>query len=140
MPSVIILVKIPEDVRKTFEKNRIIPMATADLTGKPNVILVGMWWWEDDETLVVVNNFLNKTLANVKANPQVAFVGRNTEDRKCFQIKCSAETRDEGPLYEKGHKMATERERPLPGKAVVVLKVEEVYQAQGGPEAGDRII
>ena len=54
------MVKVPEDVRKTFEKNRIISMATADLTGKPNVILVGMWWWEDEETLVVVNNFLKK--------------------------------------------------------------------------------
>ena len=43
MPSVIVLVKVPEDVRKTFEKNRIIPMATADPSGKPNVILVGMW-------------------------------------------------------------------------------------------------
>ena len=134
------MVVVPEDVRKTFEKHRIIPMATADPSGKPNVILVGMWWWEDDETLVVVNNFLNKTLANVEANPQVAFVGRDSEDRKCFQIKCSAEIRDEGPLYEKGHEMATGRERPLPGKAVVVLKVEEVYQAQGGADAGDRIL
>ncbi len=140
MPSVIKLVKVPEDVRKTFEKNRIISMATADLTGKPNVILVGMWWWEDEEILVVVNNFLKKTLANVEANPQVAFVGRDSENRKCFQIKCSAEIQDEGPLYEKGHKMATGRERPLPGKAVVVLKVDEIYQAQGGPGSGDRIL
>jgi len=140
LPSVIILVKIPEDVRKTFEKNRIIPMATTDLTGKPNVILVGMWWWEDDETLVVVNNYLNKTLKNLEANPQVAFVGRDGESRKCFQIKCSAEIRDEGPLYEKGHEMATGREHPLPGKAVVVLKVDEIYQAQGGPGSGDRIL
>lgn len=137
---VITLVKVPEDVRKTFEKSRVIPMATADLTGKPNVILVGMWWWEDEETLVVVNNYLNKTLKNLKANPRVAFVGRDGENRKCFQIKCSADIQDEGPLYEKGREMATGRERAMPGKAVVVLKVDEIYQAQGGQGSGDRIL
>lgn len=115
-------------------------MATADLTGKPNVILVGMWWWEDEETLVVVNNYLNKTLKNLKDNPQVAFVGRDGENCKCFQIKCSADLQGEGPLYEKGHEMATGRERPMPGKAVVVLKVDEIYQAQGGQGSGDRIL
>ena len=134
------MVVVPEDVKKTFEKHRIIPMATADPSGKPNVILVGMWWWEDEETLVVVNNYLNKTLKNLETNPHVAFVGRDREKLKCYQIKCSAEIRDEGPLYEKGHEMATGRERPLPGKAVVVLKVEEVYQALGGPGSGDRIL
>ena len=134
------MVKVPEEVRKTFEKHRAIPMATADPSGKPNVILVGMWWWEDDETMVVVDNFLNKTRANLEANPQVSFVGNDGEERRCFQIKCSSEIQEAGPLYEKGRKMATDRERPLPGKAVVVLKVEEVYQARGGPGAGDRIL
>jgi len=113
------LVKVPEEIREAFTKNSIIPLATADASGKPNVILVGMWWWEDDETLVVVNNYLNKTWANLNANPQV---------------------KSEGSIYEKGYKMATNRERPLPGKAVVVINVEEVYQASGGPTAGDRIV
>jgi len=134
------MVKVPDDVKRTFEKMRVIPIATADTTGKPNVVLVGMWWWEDEETLVVVNNYLKKTLANLEANPQVALVGRDSEERRCFQIKCSAEIQDEGPLYEKGHEMATGRERPLPGKAVVVLKVNEIYQALGGPGSGDRIL
>jgi len=134
------MVKVPEKVREAFTKNRIIPIATSDSTRKPNVILVGMWWWEDDETMVVVNNYLNKTWANLNANPQLASVGRNPESRVCYQVKGKAELKSEGPIYEKGHKMATDRERPLPGKAVVVIKVEEVYQASGGPDAGDRIV
>ncbi len=134
------MVKVPEEIREAFTKNRIIPLATADASGKPNVILVGMWWWEDDETLVVVNNYLNKTWANLNANPQVSAVGWNREGRGCYQIKGTAELKSEGSIYEKGYKMATNRERPLPGKAVVVINVEEVYQASGGSTAGDRIV
>ena len=134
------MVRVPDEVRAVFEKQRVIPMATADPSGKPNVVLVGMWWWEDDETLVVVNNYLNKTLRNVEANPRVSFVAWDREARKSFQIKCGAEIRAEGPLYEKGRKRAHERERPLPGRSVVVLRVEEVYQAAAGEDAGTRLL
>jgi len=74
------------------------------------------------------------------ANPQISAVGWNREGRGCYQIKGAAELKSDGPIYEKGHKMATGRERPLPGKAVAVIKVEEVYQASGGSTAGDRIV
>jgi len=69
------MVNVPEDMKVVLEKQMVISMATADPSGKPNVILVGMWWWEDNVTLVVVDNFLNKTMRNLEANPRLAFVG-----------------------------------------------------------------
>lgn len=134
------MVDVPEDMKVFLEKQRVISMATADPSGKQNVILVGMWWGEDDETLVVVDNFLNKTMRNLEANPRVAFVGWDRDARMSFQFKGRVEVQSEGPLYEKGYEKATNRERPLPGRAVVVVKVEEVYQARGGPGAGDRVL
>lgn len=127
------VVDVPADVKAVIEKQRIIPMATADASGKQNVILVGMWW-EDDETLVVVDNFLNKTMRNLEANPRVAFVGWDRDARKPFQFNGRVEVQSEGPLYEKGHEKATKRERPLPGRAVVV-KVEERSTKLGGVPA-----
>ena len=135
-----LMVKVPEDVRSVFEKQRVISMATAGASGDPNVILVGMWWWEDEETLVVVDNYLNKTRRNLEGNPRVAFVGWDREARRSFQIKGSAEIRDDGALYEKGRRKARERERPLPGKAVVVCRIDEVYKASAGAGAGDRLL
>jgi hypothetical protein len=113
-------------------------MATADIFGRSSVILVGMWGWEGEDTLVV-DNYLNKIRRNLEANPQVAFVGWDREARRAYQIKGRAEILKEGPIYEKGHKRAASRERPLPGKAVVVA-VEEVYEAMVGESAGDRIV
>lgn len=136
----VMMVAVPEEVKAVFDKQRVISMATADKEGVPNVILVGMWWWDDDETVCVVDNYLNKTRRNLLENPRVSFVAWDREARKSFQIKCGVEVVSDGPLYEKGRKKATERERPLPGRAVVVCKVGEVYQAAAGKGAGDRIV
>ncbi len=43
MPScsgLIKMVKIPEEARAVFDKQRVIPLATVDKTGKPNVVMV----------------------------------------------------------------------------------------------------
>ena len=134
---VIIMVKVPENIREAFTTQRTIPMATVNKEGVPNVIYVGMWWWEDDETLCVVNNYLRKTLENIEANGWVSFVcyGKNGS----FQIKCKAENHKEGPIYEKGYKIATDREKPFPGRSSVACKVVEIYQGSGGKGAGDKL-
>ena len=131
------MVKVSENIKEAFNAQRVIPMATVNKAGVPNVIYVAIWWWEDDETLCVVNNFLNKTYTNVKETGWVSFVcyGKNGS----FQIKCKATDITEGPVYEKGHKMAVDRENPLPGKSVVACKVEEIYQGSGGKGAGDKL-
>jgi hypothetical protein len=46
----------------------------------------------------------------------------------------------ESPIYEKEYKRAASRERPLPRKVVVIVAVEEVFEATGGESAGDRIV
>jgi predicted pyridoxine 5'-phosphate oxidase superfamily flavin-nucleotide-binding protein len=131
------MVKVPENIREAFTAQRVIPMATVNGEGVPNVIYVGMWWWEDEKTLCVVNNYLNKTLANVKDNGRVCFVcyGKGGS----YQIKCMAEEATNGPLYVKARKLATERERTFPGRSAVVCSVLEIFQGSGGDGAGDKL-
>ncbi len=131
------MVKVSENIMEAFTVQRVIPMASVNKDGVPNVIYVAIWWWEDDDTLCVVNNYLNKTLENVKDNGKVSFVcyGKNGS----FQIKCEALNVAEGVIYEKGHKLASDRENPLPGWSTVVCKVVEVYQGSGGKGAGDKL-
>jgi len=132
------MVKVPAEIKAVFEKQRVIPMATADKHARPNVILVGMWYWADDETLVVSDNYLNKTKANLMENPIVAFNG--WADGKSYQIKCRVHWETEGPRYEQIHKMATTGTRQFPGKAAVVCAVEEVYQGSCGQGAGAKLV
>lgn len=131
------MVKVPEEVRKVFEKQRVIPFATATSTGIPNIALVGMWWWEDDETMVISDNYLNKTKNNFIENPVAALNG--WVDGKSYQIKGVVEYQNSGPLYEKVRVRATSGQRQFPGKAAVVIKVTEVFQETGGESAGIKI-
>lgn len=130
------MVKVPENIRESFTEQKVIPMATVNGEGVPNVIYVAIWWWEDDETLCVVNNYLNKTLSNVRDNGRVCFVCYGNGS---YQIKCVAEEMTEGPMYVKAYELANDREKPLPGRSAVVCKVSEIYQSSGGKGAGDRI-
>lgn len=131
------MVKVPENIKEAFDTQRVIPMATVNSEGVPNVIYVGMWWWEDDETLCVVNNYLNKTLANLEETEWVSFVcyGKNGS----YQLKCKASNHTQGTIYEKAHKIATDREKPYPGRSGVACKVVEIYQGSGGKGAGDKL-
>ena len=131
------MVNVSEEIREAFTAQGVIPMATVNKAGIPNVIYVGMWWWEGEDTLCVCNNYLNKTLANVEETGKVSFVCYGKTGS--FQIKCEAENVTEGALYEKGHKIATEREKPYPGRSAVACKVVEIYKASGGKGAGDKI-
>ncbi len=131
------MVNVPEEIREAFTTQRAIPMATVNKDGVPNVIYVGMWWWEGEDTLCVVNNYLNKTLANVEETGKVAFVCYGKSGS--FQIKCEAKNMKEGEIYDKGYKLATDREKPYPGRSTVACKVTEIYKASGGKGAGDKI-
>lgn len=133
------MVKVPEDIKGIFMKQKALPMSTSDKMGNPNVVFVGMWWWMDDETMAVVDNFMKKTIMNLEENPKVAFVCFSREDMKSYQIKCSTKIETSGPIFEEGRKKAVDYLPPLPGKAVVVCKVTEVYQAMSGPAAGSRL-
>ena len=132
------MVKVSSSIKEAFTNKRLIPMATVNEQGVPNVIYVGLWWWEDNETLCLVNSYLRKTLENIQSNGWVSFVcfGKNGS----FQIKCRAENIVEGSLFQKGLELADfGRAKSYPCRSVVVCRVVEVYQGEGGKGAGDRL-
>ena len=132
------MVKIPSEMRETVEKQRLLPIATADMTGKPNVVFVGVWKILDDETIMIVDNYLYKTKKNVEENPRLAFVVYDSEKRKSFQLKCSVKVETSGKRFEEARTMA--KSKNLPGNAAVILTVKEVYDANPGSNAGKRIL
>ncbi len=98
------MVKVPEEARAVFEKQRVIPLATVDKSGKPNVVMVAFWWWIDDEHVAVVENFLHKTHDNLAATKWGCMVAYNMEIHKSYQIKCKAELVTSGPLFDEGRR------------------------------------
>jgi len=133
------MVKMPPEVRETLEKQWPYPMATASAEGKPNVIYIGILKILDDETLIIADNFFNKTAANLAENPWVSIVCWTPDPRRSYQIKGRVTFQDEGDLFGDLKENVHQRRPEINVRRAVVMKIEEIYEANSGPNAGERI-
>ena len=115
-------------------------MATASKEGVPNVAPMASVWLEDDETFWIGDNFMVKTLANVRENPKVSLFFWDPETKRCLQVKGDAEVKTEGPEYEILHKRITEKKPQMPAKSLIILRINEVYECTPGKVAGNQIL
>ncbi|MDD3022137.1 MAG: pyridoxamine 5'-phosphate oxidase family protein [Alphaproteobacteria bacterium] len=133
------MVKMPPEVRETLEKQWPIPLATASSDGKPNVIFVGILKILDDETLALADNFFNKTAANLEENPWASIVCWTKDPRRSYQIKGKVTFQNEGAIFEDMTEVVRLRRADLKMRRAAVMKIEEIYEANSGPQAGVRI-
>ena len=131
--------KMPSEVKEVLSKTKPYAFATASASGMPNVVPVGMLIPKDDETLWLVDNYLNKTLANVKENPHASIYVWNPERPNSYQIKCSVAVENSGKDYEDAVAFAHSKKETFPAKNLLKLKVEEIYYVTPGPNAGKKI-
>ena len=81
----------------------------------------------------------NKTKKNILENPRVALTFWDPESRKSFQLKGSAVIETSGKIFtEEVMKYKARRPNSNP-RGVVIIKIEEIYITEGGPDAGKRI-
>ena len=116
---------ISQQIKDIFDQHkngpRIFALATADKKGIPNVVPIGFLWVANDEEIWVVDNYLNKTLANIKANPVAAVYAMGGEN------------------YEAAKEMAHSVNPNYPAKGLVKIKVSCAFNTTPGPEAGNKI-
>lgn len=134
------MAKMPQECQDLINNVYAAALSTC-LDGAPNVVPVSMKQVIDDETVMVSDQYLNKTLANLKANPRAALSVWDNEGG--FQVKGSVTYENEGPRYEA---VAAQVKEILSGmgydftsKGVAYIHVEEVYTVTPGANAGARI-
>ena len=76
------MAKLTADMKEAFLKMKVFPVATASKDGTPNVVPIGVVELVSDDTIWITDNFMNKSLANLKANPKLAIYvwGPDIED------------------------------------------------------------
>ncbi|MGV8129876.1 MAG: pyridoxamine 5'-phosphate oxidase family protein [Methanolinea sp.] len=134
------MVKLTPEMKETFSRIKLFPVATASKKGIPNVAPIAFVVMVDDETLWLADNFMHKTLANVKENPHAAVYIYDADLKKCFQIKGSIDIKTAGPDYEKMKKMVHDKKPGLPAKSLLVMKITEVFECNPGPHAGKKLL
>lgn len=134
------MVNLTPEMKETFSKIKLFPVATASKNGIPNVVPIAFVSLVADDTIWLADNYMHKTLANVKENPHAAIYIYDADAKKCFQIKGTVEVKTSGPDYEKMKKMVNEKKPGLPAKSLLVMKVTEVYECNPGPHAGKKLL
>jgi predicted pyridoxine 5'-phosphate oxidase superfamily flavin-nucleotide-binding protein len=89
------------EMKDAIERAELFPVATASNTGTPNVVPVKYLQVAGDDLLWITDNYLHKTLANLRENPQAAIYVWSPDPRMCFQIKGTVEIKTEGDDYER---------------------------------------
>lgn len=118
--------------------NDLVFVATVNRAGIPNVVPIGFARPLDENTILIADNFMKKTRENLEANPKISFVTKDST--KCpYQFKGSVEIFTEGKYFDTVTEWGQNAMTKLSPKDAVLVKVEEIYSIQPGPEAGKKL-
>jgi len=134
------MVALTGDMKELFAKIRLFPVATASKKGVPHVTPIAFVSLVRDDTIWLADNFMNKTLSNVRENPFIALYLYDSESKKCYQIHGKVEVKTSGADYEKMKKMVLEKKPGLPAKSLLVMTITDVYDCMPGPGAGKKVL
>ncbi len=129
---------LTEEMKDAIEKDNVVFFATATPDGVPNVVPIGFARPIDNNTILIVDNYLNKTRKNLEKNPKASLVVRDAS-KAPYQFKGTVEIVESGKYFDDAVDWATSVMSQLAPKAAVLLKVEEIYSVQPGPDAGKKV-
>ena len=131
--------KLPEQVKKLFNKQGLVSFGTANREGNPNVIAV---FWKkviDDETILLISKFMKMTKQNIIENEKVCISFWDSETEEAYKIKGNAVFHTQGEVFDQGKEILQAKRPENTPAGVVEIKVTEVYSIKPGAEAGKKV-
>ncbi len=135
-----LMVKLTAETKDAFAKMKVFPVANAASDGTPNVIPIGIVELVSDDTIWLTDNFMNKTLSNLRVNPKIAIYVWGPEIKGCFQIKGVAALKSSGKEYDEMKAKINQKNPALPARSLVIVRITEVFECKPGPTAGSKIL
>jgi len=133
------MARITEEMKRVIEEAKVFAVATASEDGEPNVVPIAFGKVLGEDEILLVDNFMNKTMENLKTNSRAAVSVWKAGDSKGYQFKGDVRIETSGRNFEDGVKMVKAEEPELNPKAVVIVTVESIYSITPGPDAGKLI-
>lgn len=65
------MAKITNEMKQVVEKAEVFAVARATENGEPNVVPIAFGKVLSDDKFLLMDNFMKKTIENIKANPRV---------------------------------------------------------------------
>jgi predicted pyridoxine 5'-phosphate oxidase superfamily flavin-nucleotide-binding protein len=125
------MAKLNEEMKALLASQQAL-IATASPDGMPSIGAKGSTHLLDDEHIAFYELAGGRTWENLQKNPRIAIavVDRNT--MQGYRFVGTAELVTDGELYEGAQKLADMMKMPVPPKAAVKVKVEEIYNLGAG--------
>ena len=108
-----------ENIKKIIEENP-MALATVDESGNPYVIAVAFVKVKDGK-LVITNNYMGKTIENLKRNPNICLAVWD-KDWKGYQVKGEIQYFEEGEWYDFVKSIEENKKEPCKGALFVDIK------------------
>ena len=130
------MAKLTADMKEAFLKMKVFPVATASKDGTPNVVVELV----SDDTIWITDNFMNKSLANLKANPKLAIYVWGPDIKGCFQIKGHVTIKTSGKEYDEMKAKLNKKNPALPARSLLIVKITDVFECKPGATAGSKLL
>ena len=125
------MAKLTEEIKSFIAEHEAF-IATASADGMPNIGAKGSTQALDDEHIVFYELTGGRTWENLQVNPRVAIAVADRSTIKGYRLTGKAELVTEGELYDGAKKMAEMLKIPVPPKAAVKIKIDEIYDLGAG--------
>ena len=125
------MAKLTEEIKSFIAEHEVF-IATASADGMPNIGAKGSTQVLDDEHIVFYELTGGRTWENLQVHPRVAIAVADRSTTKGYRLTGKAELVTEGELYDGAKKMAEMLKIPVPPKAAVKIKIDEIYDLGAG--------
>lgn len=130
---------ITKEMQDMIARTRTPVVATASKDGKPNVVPITFTRVIADDEILLMDNYMNKTRANIEENPVVAITVWDVEQRLGYQFKGKARIETSGSLFKEGEQWVKSKRPQTNSRAAIIVRIEEIYLVGSGENAGKRV-
>ncbi len=128
------MVQITDEMKDVVSKARMFAVATSSPDGEPNVVAITFAKLISDDEFLLMDNFMEKTEANLKANPRVAIscwdVNWQTMVARGYQFKGDARFEYSGKIFDEGCQWVKTLLPKVQSKAAIIVKVALIYNLE----------
>jgi uncharacterized protein len=133
------MVTLTPEIKESLQGSKIAFIATSSKKGIPNVVPIAAYKILDDNaTMLISDQFFNKTLKNMKENPEIALSWWG--EKAGFQIKGTVTIHTNDEVFKQNVAWMKESWPKFVPKSAVMVKITGVYAVKPGPEPGKKIL
>lgn len=132
------MVTLTQEIEASLLAAKTAFLATSSKDGIPNVVPIAAFTVLDDGTLLISDQYFNKTLQNMRENPQIALSW--WEEKGGFQIKGKVTLHADDKVFAQNVAWMKERWPKFVPKSAVLVTITDVYIVKPDPEPGKKIL